>query len=352
MKKRALSLLLALVVACGLASPASAEFATFSPPADTEYWHNLSTADANQLLYAMYQGTAEEDTVLVYFSLGCGWCSVYVPQIAAYANENGIEVYAYGETEPGVATLRFTADMVGESGMASWPCVFMYNSGTKQFGFGNAIRSLDDFKNHLESQGLLTPDPPGPALPTVFTDVPATGWYTDAVAWAVGEGITNGTGNNTFSPNRPCTRAQIVTFLWRAAGKPGHTLENPFTDVSPAMGGDYYNAILWAVEKGITNGTSGSAFSPNSPCTRAQAVTFLWRAKDKPEHWADNGFYDVGPSMLPDFRNAIQWAAEYGVAYGTDGFFKPNDTCTRAHIVTFLHRASASAGLLPRDSIM
>lgn len=340
MKKRILSLLLALVLASCLICPAAAEFALFDFPADTAYWHNLSVADANELLAAMYQGAVTKDTILVYHSLGCGWSARYVPQFAEFANQEGVEIYAFGEDHPvSVASLLFTPDMLGGESALGWPCVFTYNAGTKQFGFGNSVRSLEGFKSYLDGQGLLKPTSPEPTLPTIFTDVPATEWYVDAVAWAVAAGVTNGTGNNTFSPGRPCTRAQIVTFLWRAAGKPGHTLENPFTDVTPGMGGDYYNAILWAVEQGITNGTGSNTFSPGRPCTRVQAVTFLWRAMGKPEHWADNGFYDVGPSMLPDFRNAILWAAEYGVAYGADGFFTPNDTCTRAHIVTFLHRA-------------
>ena len=338
MKKRALSLVMALVMACCLACPASAEFALFSPPAETSYWHNLSTADANQLLNAMYQGTATKNSILIYYSLGCGYCAHYIPQYADYVNNEGIEVSAYGETAPGYSTLLFTPDMLGGSNTVGWPCIFTYNASEKRYGFAGSVHSLDDFKAFLDGQGLLTPSEP--PRPTIFTDVPQGAWYADAVAWAVAASITNGTGNNTFSPSRPCTRAQIVTFLWRAAGRPQHTISNPFTDVSPAMGSDYYNAILWAVENNITNGMGAGTFSPNASCTRAQAVTFLGRVTGQPAPVGDNIFYDVGPDMLPDFRNAIIWATEYGITHGTNEAFLPNDTCTRAHIVTFLHRAA------------
>ena len=175
------------------------------------------------------------------------------------------------------------------------------------------------------------------ALP--FTDVPADAYYYDAVAWAVENGITTGTGDGTtFSPNAPCTRGQIITFLWRAAGCPEpESSVNPFTDVEE---GSYYSkAVLWAVENGITTGTGdGTTFSPDAPCTRDQAVTFLWRAVEKPAATDGQSFTDVPADAY--YASAVQWAVANGVTTGTgDGTtFGPADDCTRSQIVTFLYR--------------
>lgn len=170
-----------------------------------------------------------------------------------------------------------------------------------------------------------------------FSDVPSGAYYHDAVRWAVDQGITEGTTAATFSPNSPCTRAQIVTFLWRAAGSPVVGGANPFQDV-PA-GSYYYDAVLWAVANGITTGTSATTFSPNAPCTRAQAVTFLYRANGSPAVSGASVFSDV-PSDAFCFA-AVQWAVEKGVTAGTSaGLFSPNAVCTRAQIVTFLYRSS------------
>lgn len=175
--------------------------------------------------------------------------------------------------------------------------------------------------------------------PTVnpFVDVREGEYYYDAVLWAVENGITAGTSATTFSPTVGCTRAQVVTFLWRTAGEPAPTTSNtPFTDV--AKGTYYYSAVLWAVEKGITAGTSATTFSPDDTCTRAQIVTFLWRYKGQPEPIAaNNPFNDVYKSAY--YAKAVLWAAENGVTSGTSAStFSPDDTCTRAQVVTFLYR--------------
>ena len=174
------------------------------------------------------------------------------------------------------------------------------------------------------------------AAESPFTDVPKGSYYEEAVNWAVAQGITAGTTATTFSPNNPCTRAQAVTFLWRAAGSPApqsHAM--PFTDV--AEGSYYHDAVLWAVENGITKGTSDTAFSPNATCTRAQIVTFLWRSQKSPASGSVNPFTDVAADAY--YANAVLWAAENGVTSGTTGTtFSPNDNCTRAQIVTFLFR--------------
>ena len=171
-----------------------------------------------------------------------------------------------------------------------------------------------------------------------FQDVPDDAYYFEAVNWAVANNVTNGTSETTFSPNVGCTRAQVVTFLWRAAGQPEPTERtNPFTDVKE--GTYYYKAVLWAVEKGITNGTSETTFEPDETCTRGQIVTFLWRREGKPAPTgANNPFADVKPSAY--FGSAVLWAVEKGITNGTsETTFEPNEDCTRAQVVTFLWRA-------------
>ena len=171
-----------------------------------------------------------------------------------------------------------------------------------------------------------------------FQDVPDDAYYFEAVNWAVANNVTNGTSETTFSPNVGCTRAQVVTFLWRAAGQPEPTEgTNPFTDVKE--GAYYYKAVLWAVEKGITNGTSETTFDPDETCTRGQIVTFLWRRAGKPAPTgANNPFADVKPSAY--FGSAVLWAVEKGITNGTsETTFEPNEDCTRAQVVTFLFRA-------------
>ena len=171
-----------------------------------------------------------------------------------------------------------------------------------------------------------------------FTDVQADDYFYDAILWAAKNGITDGTSATTFSPNADCTRGQIVTFLWRAAECPApKSSENPFTDVS--SGAYYYDAMLWAVENGITNGTGdGTTFSPNLTCTRDQAVTFLWRSAGKSAAAADMAFTDVSADAY--YAPAVQWAVTNGITTGTgDGStFSPADACTRGQIVAFLYR--------------
>ena len=169
-----------------------------------------------------------------------------------------------------------------------------------------------------------------------FVDVPADAYYYDAVLWAAENGITGGVDDTHFAPNATCTRAQAVTFLWRAAGSPApKSSENPFTDVK--AGSYYYDAVLWAVENGITNGTSATAFSPNATCSRAQIVTFLWRSQKSPAADTVNPFTDVAADSY--YANAVLWAAENGITGGTSATtFSPSNNCTRAQIVTFLFR--------------
>ena len=175
-----------------------------------------------------------------------------------------------------------------------------------------------------------------------FLDVPDDAYYFDPVMWAVKNGVTDGTSAITFSPNDPCTRAHAVTFLWRAYGSPEPTAtENPFSDVS--TGNYFYKAVLWAVEQGITLGTSETTFSPNAPCTRAQIVTFLYRASKAASSGAGaNPFTDVSADSY--YYEAVLWAAGAGITAGTsETTFSPNDPCTRGQIVTFLYRQLGQA---------
>ena len=170
----------------------------------------------------------------------------------------------------------------------------------------------------------------------VFADVPAGSYYESAVNWAVGAGITQGIDVARFAPDAICTRAQAVTFLWRAAGSPKpETRTMPFADV-PA-GSYYYDAVLWAIENGITVGTSGTTFSPSMTCTRAQIVTFLWRSEKSPAAEGGNPFTDVSADAY--YADAVLWAVREDITRGTTGTtFSPGADCTRAQIVTFLWR--------------
>ena len=168
-----------------------------------------------------------------------------------------------------------------------------------------------------------------------FVDVSGGSYYEDAVLWAVREGITSGTTATTFSPGASCTRAQMVTFLWRAAGSPKASGSNPFRDVSADT--YYYDAVLWAVENGITSGISADAFAPDAMVTRAQTVTFLYRAAGSPAAAPGSSFADVRSDAY--YADAVSWAVEKGITSGTAAAaFSPDADCTRAQIVTFLYR--------------
>lgn len=173
-----------------------------------------------------------------------------------------------------------------------------------------------------------------------FIDVKTTDYFYNSVKWAVGKNITNGTSSTTFSPYKSCTRAEIVTFLWRAAGSPEPTTtRNPFRDVNAVTHSSYYKAILWASQKGITSGTSATAFSPDQVCTRAQIVTFLYRYAGQPSGYYSNPFKDVSATSEASYYNAVLWAVGKGITTGTSATtFSPYASCNRAEAVTFLYR--------------
>ena len=170
-----------------------------------------------------------------------------------------------------------------------------------------------------------------------FTDVSSDAYYADAVNWAVSKGITNGTSDTTFSPDDCCTRAQMVTFLWRFAGSPKAEGANPFTDVHS---GDYYHdAVLWAYSKGVTRGIDATHFNPEGTVTRAEAVTFIWRGAGSPATGSTGNFSDLVPDQY--YTDAVAWGHTNNIVKGTTATtFSPADPCTRAQIVTFLYRFS------------
>lgn len=189
--------------------------------------------------------------------------------------------------------------------------------------------------------GGTVPPAPGGATQNPFVDVKQGDYYYDAVQWAVGKKITSGTSATTFTPDGICTRAQTVTFLWRSQGSPKAAgAENPFTDVSKDA--YYYDAVLWAVEQGITNGTSATTFSPDATVTRGQTAAFLWRVAKQPQvDQTANPFADVTQNAY--YYNAVLWAVAKEITNGTSSTtFSPDQGCTRAQIVTFLWRTNSN----------
>lgn len=198
----------------------------------------------------------------------------------------------------------------------------------KDLGNGKYSFVMPDGKVSVEAEFVKT-------AATSFADVPANAYFADAVKWAVDKGITNGLSDTMFGPYESCTRAQIVTFLWRAAGSPEPKTASSFTDV-PASA-YYAKAVAWAIENGITNGMTETMFAPNATCTRGQSVTFLYRALKGTASGSTN-FTDVKPDAF--YADAVNWAVASGVTNGTSATtFSPNADCTRAEIVTFLYRA-------------
>ena len=242
-------------------------------------------------------------------------------------------IYAYDNDTPDgpVRTLEFT-DLPLDSGET-------YTGEVPEDPYGDYyVEDSDGFlwdpDYDSEVDGERSPEY---AVEVSFTDVSPNAYYYDAVQWAVEEGITSGTTATTFSPNAACTRAQAVTFLWRADGSPKpQSTRNPFTDVK--AGSYYYDAVLWAVENGITSGTTATTFSPNATCTRGQIVTFLYRSWGNPDIEVRASFRDVPAGAY--YADPVSWAADWGVTSGTSATtFSPNASCTRAQIVTFLYRS-------------
>lgn len=282
----------------------------------------------------------------------------------ALDNANNASVYlngAYRETE----TAYTLAQMIGKSNAGSFADVitanadgtYMATAGSSSvdvtalvvyYGIDGLAALVDDYAAHMNAHAWK-PDTSiagtygyGLAVDTVeivgsFADVLTGQYYSDPVAWAVEKNVTTGTTATTFSPNDTCTRGQIITFLWRAAGEPAAALSDSFSDV--AADSYYAEAIAWASEQGLDD--SVGAFEPEAPCTRAMVVEYLYRLTGSPENTAETAFDDVAADA--DYAAAVAWAVENGITTGTTTeTFSPNDTCTRAQIVTFLWRYFAA----------
>ena len=225
------------------------------------------------------------------------------------------------------------------SGCSKLKNVYFNNtkSNWKNVTIGADNKPLNKAKIHC-TDGTITGGNSSAETKLKFKDVKSSAYYADAVAWAVNHDpvVTTGTDATHFSPNKDCTRAQMVTFLWRAAGEPKPaSTKNPFKDVK--KGAYYYDAVLWAVGEGITTGTSKNTFSPDATVTRAQTVTFLWRMENEPAVKAKNPFKDVKKGQY--YTDAVLWAVKNEITNGkTANTFAPSDPCTRAQIVTFLYR--------------
>ena len=203
---------------------------------------------------------------------------------------------------------------------------------------GRSLGAVDQISGLKSSDEIIVTFARIIEQPTIsFVDVPYNAYYADAVMWAVKNGVTTGIGDNAFGPNIACTRSQMVTFLWRAAGCPAPRSSGmPFADV-PASA-YYYDAVLWAVENGITTGDGNNRFSPDAVCTRGQMATFLYRANGSPAV-SGGSFEDVAADAY--YADAVTWAVKNGITNGTGGnTFSPNAECTRAQIVTVLYRAA------------
>lgn len=245
---------------------------------------------------------------------------------------NDVEVHSFD----GTLTLTFTVSNLSK--ISDPHVLHILTNGTKEYYApdrisGNTI-TVTGIRN-LSTFAVI----PGSEVPqsNPFTDVSTSDYYYDAVLWAADNGVTGGTSATTFSPNVTVTRAQMVTFLWRAHGSPKATGANPFTDVSTSD--YYYDAVLWAVANGVTNGTSATTFSPDAPVTRAQAVTFQWRAAGSPVV-SGSSFGDVAADAY--YVNAVTWAVANGITNGTGGNnFSPDAAVSRAQAVTFLWRELA-----------
>ena len=244
---------------------------------------------------------------------------------------------AHRQIAEGEAQLQAAKDFLAASkaGKSSEP--------VKMFAYENELLRQGLFWVHAGSEYLIHVTTNGDPSLTCrlackpFEDVVENEYYLNPVYWAAANRITLGTDETHFSPDAPCTRAQVVTFLWRYFGCPAVNTSCPFTDV-PADA-YYYDAVKWAVSLGITNGMDAAHFGPDEPCTRAQVVTFLWRAHGEK---AASSYYVFSDTPVDSYYfQAVNWATAQGITNGTDRFhFSPDDTCTRAQVVTFLYRAS------------
>ena len=272
----------------------------------------------------------DEDNVLKCVSTspqGVTLTNVYTYDVRGnlVSNENvGSGKYVFEYNDKDLCTKKTWVDASG----STFATTYEYDEN------GNVVKQTDGSGNTYSN--TYDKIPVGGSV-SAFEDVKATDYYNAPVIWAGENGITTGVNAKEFCPGNPCTRAQLVTFLWRAAGSPDpKDSTNPFTDVDTKA--YYYKAVLWAVENGVTKGTSADKFSPNAQCTRGQIVTFIYRAAGEPEvESAGSTFTDVNPKAY--YAKAVLWAVKNGITNGyANGEFRPDNTCTRAQGVTFLYR--------------
>ena len=314
--------------------------------------------NAGTLVWVDNTGTVLSDTTAVAANTTYKW--LFTPTDANYTTLTGsIELYHKSSSGGGgwyytYYTIKATAGTNGSISPSGWTSVRDGRDQTftitpdkgyavaKVLVDGKSVGAVKSytFKNVTKDHTIeaIFMKSNGNPQTGVFVDVAEGSYYEEAIDWAVEKGITNGVSSNMFAPNDPCTRAQIVTFLWRAAGSPAPKSMSSFTDV-PADA-FYAKAVAWAVENGITSGTGESKFSPNSTCTRAQAVTFLYRASGSPAVSGKAEFSDVSTTAF--YADAVAWAAKKGITTGIGGgLFGSDNDCTRGQIVTFLWRAMA-----------
>lgn len=312
MKKSFLSLAIALVLCLSLAVPA---FAADPAPYEDEYIRVTNMVERESMGGSMDSGHIEELTCVAPVNIAPG---------TAYQDWHW-EVGKFPEGMESVDEIEwFTPEGKSET---------LTEAGTYEI----AVYS-ENGEYHLfievqagQSTPIAPPDITDPGIITGFSDVKSGDWFYEPVQWAVKEGVTNGTSLTTFSPNQDCTVAHILTFLWRANGSPEAEGDNPFTDVKADDW--FYGAALWAQEQGMV---TGDTFNPNTPCTRSMAVKYLWQAAGSPSAKAAS-FTDVPAGA--DYAQAVNWAVEKGITNGTSlTTFSPSEVCTRGHIVTFLYR--------------
>ena len=314
--------------------------------------------NAGTLVWVDNTGTVLSDTTAVAANTTYKW--LFTPTDANYTTLTGfIELYHKSSSGGGgwyytYYTIKATAGTNGSISPSGWTSVRDGRDQTftitpdkgyavaKVLVDGKSVGAVKSytFKNVTKDHTIeaIFMKSNGNPQTGVFVDVAEGSYYEEAIDWAVEKGITNGVSSNMFAPNDPCTRAQIVTFLWRAAGSPAPKSMSSFTDV-PADA-FYAKAVAWAVENGITSGTGEGKFSPNATCTRAQAVTFLYRASGSPAVSGSAEFSDVATNAY--YADAVAWAAKKGITTGIGGgLFGSDNDCTRGQIVTFLWRAMA-----------
>lgn len=332
MRKKLLSLALALVMCLGLTVPAfAAEPFTYDKEDSLVRVTNVLKYEEKELEYAEEKGLSFTCAAPASFTPGNifdraeGKVEAYAIKMPEWANltiDNYAEFFDYAVDE----------DSGNEITASDGESIILTESGCYIVWVVTSTAT-----GNSSYRACLVNVQPATTTPTTvgnFTDVKTSDYFAEPVLWAVEKGITAGTSSTTFSPNQDCTVAQILTFLWRANGSPKSSGSNPFTDVKS---GDYYaDAAAWAYEKGMV---SGSTFGGNTPCTRSMAVTYMWKAAGSPSAKAAS-FTDV--STGAEYASAVAWAVEQGVTAGTSAdTFSPDSVCTRGQIATFLYRGLA-----------